>query len=79
MKGLAIKKKVVSRVNMPDDYAVVLTYKGKLIQQYFMSDLINRQLRDKEALPKIIYNDIIEFGLTDFTFEQVDNFLQGKS
>lgn len=79
MKGLVIKKKVVSRVNMPNDYAVVLTYKGKLIQQYFMSDLINRQLHDKEALPKIIYNDIIEFGLTDFTFEQVDNFLQGKS
>lgn len=78
MKGLALNKKVVRKVNMPDDYQVFLTYKGALIKSYSMMDLIERQLQDKLALPKIIYNDIVAYGLTEFTFEQIDSFLQGK-
>lgn len=74
MKGLALNKFMSE-----NGYLARLTYKGRLIKQYTMDGLIEAQLLNKDALPSIIYNDIIEFGLTEFTYEQIDNFLQGKS
>lgn len=75
MKGLALNKTINKAGN---DYVVRLTHKGKLIEEYTMSSLINQQMMYETSIATIIHKAVLSYGL-DFTFEQIDLFLQGKA
>ena len=76
LKGLVVQKKAVSRPHMPDDYVVFITWRGKEIAKATMSKIIQLHMGDPKWWPNLVYEAMLNAGVTEYTFDQIDAHLK---